>query len=136
MLFQRNEDINWIEFRRLPNYREVDFHWVTNESDDDYLQAIEDVRRLAIRALQKAQSEGVSYLLLLHESPMSEGLRRTTARSTIRKLMRSRNATPYILRSQCVQHHTCFVAAIRPRAAIVAQGPEIHAVIYRRGKSW
>src|ERR1035437_9916430 len=38
----------------------------------------------------------------------------TTSRSQVRKLMQSKESTPYIVRRDCIQHDTVFVAAIRP----------------------
>ena len=44
-----------------------------------------------------------------HESSAS-GFGRTTARSQIRSLMRSRDAASYIDRKRCIQHDSVFVA--------------------------
>lgn len=49
-------------------------------------------------------------------------LGKTTSRSQVPKLMASKKATPYILRSQCIQHDSAFVAAIRPLAPDALSG--------------
>jgi len=119
MAFQYDEDSNWSEFRKLPNHREIDFHWATDGDSFEHWRAMAEVGRLTLRALQDAQRSGASYLLLLHGcTSSSDGETQTTARSVIRGLMRSKTATPYIVRSQCIQHHSCFVAAIRPLATV------------------
>ncbi len=64
----------------------------------------------------------------------TDGETQTTARSVIRGLMRSKAATPYIVRNQCIQHHSCFVAAIRPLKSATAPPPIDlrNARLYRR----
>jgi hypothetical protein len=68
----------------------------------------------AFEALRGAHEQGAKYVLFTHGSSTSR-LGKTTARSQVRGLMRSKEATPYILRSKCIQHDTVFVAAIRPK---------------------
>jgi hypothetical protein len=115
MAFRYDEDSNWSEFRKLPNLKEVDFHWATSDGASfEHWRAMSEVGRVTLRALQEAQRAGASYLLLLHGCADADGDTHTTARSVIRGLMRGKTATPYIIRSQCIQHHSCFVAAIRP----------------------
>jgi len=69
----------------------------------------------ALAALKEAYEHGVRYVLFTHGWSTSEGWRQTTARSVVRTLMRSRAATPYIVRRECIQHNSAFVAAIRPK---------------------
>jgi hypothetical protein len=65
-----------------------------------------------LSAIREAYTRGVPYVLLVHGNSTSRP-GKTTQRSMIRSLMRSKDATPYIVRSECIQHHTVFVAKIR-----------------------
>lgn len=134
MAFQYDEDSNWSEFRKLPNHREVDFHWATDDSTTfEHWRAMAEVGRVTLRALQEAQRAGASYLLLLHGCSIGDAETQPNARSVIRGLMRSKTATPYIVRSRCIQHHSCFVAAIRPLSAIPRLPIDLrNARMYRR----
>ncbi len=117
MGFRYDDETNWTKFRTLPNCREVDFHWFdSGPREVSYGEGMAEVERVAMKALQDAFTQGVQYVLMTHGSSTSRP-GQTTARSVIRGLMRSKAATPYIVRSQCVQHHSCFVAAIRPNPA-------------------
>ncbi len=100
----------------------------------EHWRAMAEVGRVTLRALQEAQRSGASYLLLLHGCSMTDGEMQTTARSVIRGLMRSKAATPYIVRNQCIQHHSCFVAAIRPLKSATPPPPIDlrNARLYRR----
>ncbi len=103
---------NWTDLRRaLKNYIEVDFHHDAPR-EIPYWEAMEDVRRTALQALKDAHVNGNDYVLFLHGASTSR-LGATTARSQVRGLIRSKDATPYVVRSQCLQHETVFVAAIR-----------------------
>jgi len=67
----------------------------------------------ALEALKNAQLNKLDYVVFTHGwSTSRPGT--ITSRSHVRKLMRSREATPYIIRRNCIQHHSVFVAAIRP----------------------
>jgi hypothetical protein len=72
------------------------------------------VEREVMKALQDAQQQGVRYVLFVHGSSTSRP-GKTTARSVVRQLMRSKDATPYIRRKECIQHETAFLASIRQR---------------------
>ena len=115
--FQHDNTTNWVEFRRLPNLVEVDFHWSDGRREVEYWEAMAEVERVALESLRNAQARGTSYVLMTHGSSTSEGWRQQTARSAIRGLMRSKTASRYIVRNRCIQHATCFVAAIRLVAA-------------------
>src|SRR5262249_39802350 len=106
---------NWTQYRQLPNSFEVDFHDAEHRPRRiPYWEAMDNVWGEAFEALERAYHQGVRYVIFTHGSSTSRP-GRTTARSQIRKLMRSRHATPYIRRSECIQHETVFVAAIRPK---------------------
>lgn len=103
---------NWVEFRKLPDLSEVDFHWSKEESRGNYYENMADVRKIALNSLIKAQQEGKKYVLLIHGWSTSRN-GTTTSRSQIRGLMKHKDSTPYIIRKKCIQHDTVFVAAIR-----------------------
>jgi hypothetical protein len=106
---------DWTRFRNLPGKKiEVDFHW--SESGRErrpYYERMDEVHSEALNALKLAQENGTKYIIFTHGWSTSR-LGKTTARSVVRSLMRSPEATPYIVRRDCVQHETVFVAAIRP----------------------
>lgn len=104
---------NWTEFRKLPDLIEVDFHLSEKGGVHDYWQSMDDVYRIAIKAIQTAQKDGKQYVLFRHGSSTSR-IGKTTSRSQVRKAMRNTEATPFIIRSKCIQHSTVFVACIRP----------------------
>ncbi len=105
---------DWKEYRKLGSFVEVDFHysergrrWVS------YDEAMGEVYETALAALKQASEEGISYVIFTHGWSTSRP-GKTTARSTVRGLMRSQEATPFICRRECIQHDSVFVAAIRP----------------------
>ena len=98
---------------------EVDFHHGPQDCDEiQYCDAMAEVREEALEALKKAHNQGIRYVLFTHGHSTSQGFSHTTARSQVRGLMRSRDATRYITRKECIQLRSVFVAAIRlnPRA--------------------
>lgn len=111
---------NWTQYRTLPSLIEVDFHYSEYGSRQiPYYEAMPHVRQTALEALRNAYQQGKRYVLFTHGASTSH-LGKTTARSEVRGLMRSKEATPYICRSECIQHETCFVAAIRPNPTVQA----------------
>jgi len=107
---------DWTCYRKLPNVLEVDFHWQTNgPRKTDYWDCMAEVYTVAFDALKKAQAEGNQFVLFTHGASTSR-TGQTTARSMVRGLMRSKESTPYIMKSKSIQHNTVFVAAIRPKA--------------------
>lgn len=119
----RTESCNWTAYRKLPNVLELDFH------SSDYCsgkispaQAMEHIRDELLQRLKSEYASGkFKFLLITHGfSGFSSG--RRTTRSVIRRLMRSSDATPYIVRNKCIQHERVFVAAIRPLQSPVLKG--------------
>lgn len=107
---------NWTEYRKLPGkVLERDFHDGRREWGELHENVMADVHERALSAIQQAQREGYDYVLFTHGWSTSRPGRRT-ARSVIRGLARSAEATPYILRSECIQHESVFVARVRPAA--------------------
>lgn len=112
----KNESGNWTAYRELPGVTEIDFHRSDEPSEHSYWEAMDLVRAETLASLKWAQANGKRYLLIRHgHSTSHQGT--TTSRSQVRGLMRSPDATPYILRSQSIQHYSVFVAAIRPLPA-------------------
>lgn len=108
---------NWIEFRAFqPPPVEVDFHPVEGEQNRmPYDMRMAEVYDTSLEALECAHEHGVKWVLFRHGSSTShQGT--TTSRSQVRKLMRSSEATPFIIRKDCIQHYSVFVAAIRPKS--------------------
>jgi len=107
------EICNWTSYRQLPKLVEVDFHWSEFGRYHDHLESMKAVCERTIEALMQAQKEGKQYVLFTHGASTSRP-GRTTANSQVHKVMRSKEATPLVIRKECIKHHTAFVAAIRP----------------------
>lgn len=108
---------DWTELRG-PGVLEVDFHRAEPGSRATggwraFEDNMERVREEALAALQRAQQEGYSAVLFTHGWSTSRPGKRSS-RSVIRALIRGRDATPFVDRSQCKQHPAAFLAAIRP----------------------
>jgi hypothetical protein len=114
-LFQR-EHGDWKQFRSrfsLSSSDEVDLHFGERDQNIPYDEVMDEVISIAEGSLKHAQERGREYLMFIHgHSTSRRG--KTTARSQVRKFMRSSCATPLIERKHCIQHHTVFVAKIRP----------------------
>jgi hypothetical protein len=110
----KKENRNWTEYRNLPNLIEVDFHRSGN-GQHHYWDSMEQVMSDALSIIKSAyESKQICHVLFTHGwSTSRRG--KTTTRSQIRTLMRSKEATPYIDRKLCIQHDSIFVAAIRKR---------------------
>jgi hypothetical protein len=114
---------DWTKYRG-PGVLEVDFH----RADPNpracrvglpFHETMEQVRTDTLEALKTAQQRGYEKVLFRHGwSTSRRG--RTSSRSVVRGVMRSKDATPYIVRKPSVEHPSVFVAAIRP----IAPDPE------------
>jgi len=103
---------NWVEFRQLPGVWEIDFHNDGNEYTGSYWENMKEVWNDTLNALKIAQEQGIQYVLFTHgHSTSHRGV--TTSRSQVRSVMRSKEATPFIIRKECIQHYSVFVAKIR-----------------------
>lgn len=111
----KQEHGNWLEYRKLSGLVELDFHRADQESDAPYWIKMDNVLGEVLDHLQIAQNQGAKWLLITHGWRSSLGWKKTTARSQVRKLMRSKEATPYIVRGECIQHQSVFLAAIKPK---------------------
>jgi hypothetical protein len=114
---------DWIEYRQLPGLVDLDLHYADN-NPVPFHEKMARVHREALEALQGAQANGKEFLLIRHGHSTSRP-GRTTARSVVRALMRSKEATPFIVRKACTQHYSVFVATIRHPKRPVAKTPSI-----------
>jgi hypothetical protein len=106
---------DWTQFRRRDGVTEVDFHRSEfGPPEGAYWEVMMAVRQEALTALKTAYERGDKWVLFRHGWSTSR-LGKQTARSEVRGLMRSKAATPYICRRECIQHVSVFVAAIRSR---------------------
>jgi len=113
----KHESGDWTRYRELPNLIEIDFHRAQEHpaaqtGTAPYHERMASVGSDTFQALQAAQVAGKDWVPFTHGSSTS---RRgaTTSRSIVRGLMRSREAAPFIVRSQCIQHDSVFLARIR-----------------------
>lgn len=109
---------DWKRFRRLPGPpEEIDFHFDPHNVDLSvpYEERMTKARERALEALKTAQKNGANFVIFTHGSSTSHP-GKATARSVVRGLMKSKDATPYIVRRDCICHETVFVAAVRPTA--------------------
>jgi len=99
---------------------EVDFHRSDcGPREIPYEQAMSEVESDTLDALKRAFEMGLAHVIFSHGHSTS-GPGRTTARSVVRGLMRGACATPYIVRRDCIQHYSVFVASIRPNPDAIA----------------
>ncbi len=106
---------NWIELRSY-NPREIDLHFGEREAGVNYWDVMAEVEELVRQSIAKAQDDGVEYVLFRHGCSTSLGWQQTTARSVVRGFMRSPEATPFIIRKECWQHESVFLARIRQQS--------------------
>ena len=104
---------DWKQYRALQPAMEIDFHRGERDHGLEYETAMAGVWEDALEALKEAYDLEKRYVLFTHGRSTSEGLSHATARSQVRGLMRGKEATPYIIRKECIQHESVFVAAIR-----------------------
>jgi hypothetical protein len=106
---------NWTDYRYhfcLEREDEVDLHFGRRNRSLHYDDAMAEITDIVRQSLREAQRKRRPYIMFIHGSSTS-GLFKTTARSQVRGFMRSKEATPLIERSECVQHDTVFVAKVR-----------------------
>jgi hypothetical protein len=118
MMAMKREQGNWVEYRKrfdLLVDDEVDLHFGRRDPHVPYSEVMADVQRRVEESLRKAQANGRFYLMFVHGSSTSRP-GQTTARSVVRSFMRSKEATPFIVKAQSIQHPTVFIAKIRSRA--------------------
>jgi hypothetical protein len=107
---------DWKELRAefgLTPKDEADFHFGPRDPHTPYANVMADVEERVERRLIEAQKAGRPYLMFIHGWSTTSRPGRTSARSVVRKFMRSKVATPLIQRSSCLEHETVFLAKIR-----------------------
>ena len=72
-----------------------------------------EVAGIVEKTLREAQANGNRYVIFMHGYSTSRP-GQMSARSIVRGIMRSKESTPFIIKSQSMQHDSVFVAAIRP----------------------
>jgi hypothetical protein len=110
------EDGDWTKYRKqfgLSETDEIDLHYGPRDRNvTSYDKAMADIEQCVRDRLREAQENGREYIMFNHgHSTSSRG--RTTARSVVRGFMRSIKATQFIVRAECIQHSTVFVAKIK-----------------------
>ena len=109
----KKETGDWTRYRQLAPNVEIDFHYLDQgRREIPYWEAMDKVSAETLAALKDAYERGIPYVIFTHGRSTSR-LGKTTARSQVRNVMRSSDATPYVIRSSCIQHDSVFVAAIR-----------------------
>ncbi len=104
---------NWTDFRKLPEVTEVDFHWAEEQPTGAYWEHMDQVKETTLNSLRRAQANGIQHVLFTHGHSTSR-MGAQTSRSVVRGVMRSKEATPHIIRKESIQHSSVFVAKIRP----------------------
>lgn len=116
MLFQIGTG-DWTQYRKLqPSPHEINCHYERRgfgPRETSYKDQMSGEWDDALEALKVAFANGTKYILFIHGKSTSRP-GRTTARSQIRALMRSKSATPYICRKECIQHDSVFLVVIKP----------------------
>jgi hypothetical protein len=128
---------NWVLYRArfgLLDDDEVDLHFGRRDPAwKRYDEVMADVELRVRESLRRAQEGERPYVMFVHGYSTSRP-GQTTARSVVRGFMRSPEATPFIVRSECIQHPTVFVAKIKPRATNAGDGPELDAITTGRAE--
>lgn len=110
----------WVELR-APNQAELDLHLKPEVQGEhgsrhqSFEQNMQDAYDLTLQALKDAVEESQDSLLVVHGKSTS-GIGRRSSRSVVRALMRSKEATPYIVRTKSLEHETAFLACLRPKS--------------------
>ena len=108
----KKESCNWTDYRKLPGLREIDLHFAGDAVTGNYHENMSAIRNLVVDSLKQAQGDGIQFVLFTHgHSTSRRG--KTTSRSVVRGVMRSKDATPFIVRKECIQHYSVFVAKVR-----------------------
>jgi hypothetical protein len=111
----RREKCNWVEYRKrfgLSAADEVNLHFGRRDPHARYDEVMADVEERVRESLRNAQQKQRPYLMFNHGWSTSRA-GKTTARSVVRRFMRSKEATPFVVRSECIQHETVFIAKIK-----------------------
>jgi hypothetical protein len=108
-------DGNWTTLRdNIPNLMIVDLHFGRGEPGQ-WCNNMAEVYAIVTRALKDAQAWGCDFVMFKHGHSTSYQFK-TTTRSIVRGIMRSKESTPFIIKAKSIQHYSVFVAKIRPLA--------------------
>ena len=113
----KHEKRNWVDYRALLDLSaadEIDLHFGRRDRDVAYENVMADVEQRVRDSLRKAKENGRPWVMFIHGHSTSRP-GQTTARSIVRGFMRSKESTPFVVKAQCIQHPTCFIAKIRLR---------------------
>jgi hypothetical protein len=113
------EEGDWQGYKNLPDMMEVDLHFGRGEPGS-FMDNMGEVSELVKRALRDAQECGFQFIMFRHGHSTSRP-GQTTARSFVRGIMRSKESTPFIIKSRSVQHDSVFIAAVRPKEVKVTK---------------
>src|SRR5215813_10961934 len=103
MLFKKGNG-SWTQYRGLGSFVEIDFHDSQyGKREVPYWEAMNLVYDKALAALASAYEQGTEFVIFTHGWSTSRP-GKTTARSMVRALMKSKEATPFIVRKKCIQH--------------------------------
>jgi hypothetical protein len=92
---------DWTLYRQslgLAPSDEVDLHFGRRDPDANYCDVMAEVERIVKNALVRAQQADRPYVMFVHGHSTSRP-GQTTARSVVRRFMRSPEATPLVLKS-------------------------------------
>ena len=104
-------DGDWQKLRSLPGLLEVDLHFGKSEPGS-FRNSMAEVASIVEKTLRDAQECRFQYVMFLHGYSTS-GPFKTSSRSIVRAIMRSKESTPFIVKSRSIQHNSVFVAAMR-----------------------
>ena len=125
MRFQRGFG-DWRQYRSqfgLTELDEIDLHFGERDrSRFTYAEVMAEVVNIVMGKLREAQLNGRSHVMIIHGSSTSRR-GKTTARSQVRGLMRSKHATPLIDRKGCIQHNAVFLARLKEPKTLVTARP-------------
>jgi hypothetical protein len=94
--------------------RTIDFHYGRRPPELPYMEAMANVYTEALAAIRLAYEEGAPFLLIVHGYSTSRAFH-VTARSMVRRLMRSKEVTPYVDRRRSVREQGRLLVALKPR---------------------
>jgi hypothetical protein len=107
---------NWTDLRAQFNRAredEIDLHFGRRDRwAMTYDDAMDGVAEIVLKSLLAVQKNKRPYVMFTHGWSTSRP-GKTTARSVVRGIMRSREATPFIERWGCIQHEAAFVAKVQ-----------------------
>jgi hypothetical protein len=114
----------WTQYRsKLTD--EIDLHFGKRDRSTPYDEVMAEITTIVERSLIEAQRNGRSHVMFIHGWSTSRP-GQTTARSQVRRFMRSKQATPLIERRECIQHETVFVAKVRFSPGLNPSGPALN----------